>query len=360
MLSLGVATRISVLPGLIAVIALSVYRTRKITNGLICVLIAGITLLGICLPFYQLSPDTFFYDIWGYHFDKESFGFARQIMHRINAVVMLSRLYFIVMFGCVIIGLEKWSTPHRKTSKHKTNIQDGAWIVGLIILGHFTSQAPYIHRYMTMLIPAVAAVLAPELVKMERRLIFHRFSGAWGWVFVLSCIMTLVSRGAENINTNQGGAYAYLMEVSDYVAKSTPEDKPILTFNNSVAVEAGRRTLDGDEMNVLTYHPLWDEKRCHQFKIMNVEMLKRQIQDQALGGILVTKYSFLGNFPTFYNPGERGARPVIMSAIKDRYMKIKTFPQFGYLGECADFYVPNPSVPNSKTPFIQFEHSLIR
>ncbi|HPQ42388.1 MAG TPA: hypothetical protein PLV45_18595 [bacterium] len=120
---------------------------------------------------------------------------------------------------------------------------------------------------------------------------------------------------------------------------TSPGDE-ILTFNNSVAVEADRPVLPGDEMNVLTYDPAWTRERCEQFHVLNVDMLEQALETERLRAVLVTRFSFIGNFPTFYNPSEVGARPRIMSALEKHYHKINTFPGFGYMGEAADLYIP--------------------
>jgi hypothetical protein len=146
--------------------------------------------------------------------------------------------------------------------------------------------------------------------------------------------------GQWELSFSRPNPMAQLKGIATEISVVTAPGDEILTFNNSVAVEAGRNVLPGDEMNVLTYDPAWPRERCETFHVLNVDMLEEAIKTSRLRAILLTRYSFIGNFPTFYNPGETGARPRIMAAIEQHYHRINTFPGFGYMGEDADLYLP--------------------
>lgn len=343
---LAVATgiRLTVAPALGAVVILALIRTRRLKPAVLAALTAALTLAAIIIPFYLAAGDTITYDLVRYHFQKEAFSIARQVLHKLDTCFHLAKLYFLM--GCLALASVAFRWLSRKNNPGDIDpvplsSRDSAWVLSVVALVHFASQAPYVYRYLAMLVPAVAAILGAEIVRLER---FMNRSGRKmqpGWVFGMACVMTLAGRGGEDLgDLTGGGAMMYLKSVSAQMEMMTSPEKPILTFNNSIAVEAGREVMRGDEMNVLSYHPDWTEQRCIQYAVLNADMLERQINRERFGAILVTEYSFLGNFPTFYNPGETGARPRIMSAVEMHYIRIGTFPGFGYLGEDAHLYIP--------------------
>ncbi len=342
-LAIGVGTRLTILPGIIIIFVLSAYRTRNIGIIIITILAGVITLAVIFTPFYWIAPDTFLYQFWGYHFEKESFSMFRQVLHRFDALVQLFTLYhgtWMLVIG-VFLGRFWIPSQYRLRLRWPDGAKDSAWILLIITLFHFTSQVSYVHRYLTMMFPAILALLGPELIRLEKT-----FSGDWrykNWIsylFVFFCILGLFGSHDEDILSFPKCAYLQLKSVAEQVQLLTPENSTILTFNNSVAVETNRAVLAGDEMNVLTYDPSWTNDRCRQFRILNVEMLKSSIQQKKFAAILATRFSFIGNFPTFYNPGEIGARPAIMDAIQEHYWKVAVIPGFGYLGEDAELFLP--------------------
>ncbi|MBN1551587.1 hypothetical protein JW979_08965 [bacterium] len=341
-LSLASSVRLTVLPGLFILLLIVFWRYR-FSHVFITAALTALLLLGmIILPFYVFSPETFTYGAFTYHFDKESFSLARQFAHRLFTLSQLSQIYFnVILLAAVTIAVNysfRKTVPQHRISE---NTQDCLVVILTILFFHFTSQAPYVYRYLTILIPALTVLLGIESVRMEPKIQPHISGFRLSWIFAASCFLTVLSRGAADLGPLTGGGSAMMLaNVSTCISSVTSPGAPILTFNNSVAVEAQREVLSGDEMNVLTYDPEWTESRCEKYRVLNLDMLERAIKESRFGAILLTSNSFLGNFPSFYNPGEIGARPRIMAAISTHYYKLKTFPGFGYMKEDADLYLP--------------------
>ena len=344
-LAIATAFRFTIVAGLITVLCIVILRTRRIF-AIAVVLGSGLITLGITFfPFYLTSKDVFIYDVFTYHLDKESFSLFRQLFHRIGSLSELSQLYFLIM---IILTTGLVTRLVQKVKKQQLldpwpeGLIDSGWVILGIVLFHFTSQAPYVYRYLTVVVPAVCMLAGYEaglIEKMLNRL--SRLSVPWGSIFCLMCLITMIGRGSADLgNIRAGGPVLELQKIADQIKILTPADKPILTFNNSVAVVADRSVVPGDEMNVLTYDPAWTIARCKKFSVLNLEMLKNYLDSKAFGAVLVTRYSFIGNFPTFYNPGEIGARPMIMDALNANYVLLRKFPRFGYLGEDAQLYLP--------------------
>ncbi|MBN1297199.1 glycosyltransferase family 39 protein [bacterium] len=348
--ALAVATRLTLLPAVPVIVLLAFCRSPRHTRWRIAAFTAGTGLAVLAAmigPFVWFSSDTFWYSVVGYHLDKESYSLIRQILHKADVISRLCRLYGLIIaaMGTVLIThvQDRFADRHRplddlrKTSP-SIGTGDAFWVLASIITFHFTSQEPYIHRYLAMTIPAIAAVLGPEIDRLADRLPRAAFpvpASVGGMVLIL----VFVGAGQSKLIWKPNPV-TYLKAVAMEIGAVTGAGDEILTFNNSIAVEADRNVLPGDEMNVLTYDTEWDRNRCGQFHVLNVEMLEDAICTSRLRAILITRYSFIGNFPTFYNPGEIGARPRIMASIEKHYHRINTFPGFGYLGEDAELYLP--------------------
>lgn len=344
--SLCIAVRLTMMPALPIVIALALLRTRgkeRLVTVSVALLSGVLILVATLLPFYLISPDTFGYSVVGYHLDKEGFSLQRQILHKFDVSCRLSRLYFPLLLSLavlLIVKLSKWrNLMGSLTHTDSDGYTDGLIVTAGVVLFHFTSQAPYVHRYLAMLIPTVAALLAPEIVKFLSKYWSVNTAGS-GVSCCLIGVLTLIAMGQWEIEWGRPNPNAQLKSIASQINFLTGEGDPILTFNNSVAVESDRPVLDGDEMNVLTYHPEWDRNRCETFHVLNVDMLEEALIENRLRAVLITQYSFLGNFPTFYNPGEEGARPRIMAALEKHYHRTNVFNGFGYLGEPAELYLP--------------------
>ncbi len=341
-LALGAATRLTLAPAVPLVIILAAIRTRRPFVVIAATLSATFVLGILILPFYLLTPDVFIYDVFTYHLEKEDFSLIRQISHRLDTLFQLSNLYFFpltILTGAILLRIRRSWRRDAGMPRMLAGEGDAAVLLAGVIAFHFTAQAPYIYRYLAMLAPPLMTLVGVEAVRIRNRLPEPLGKGMV-WLFFGACLLTLIARGRADFSFIDGGAFVQLKRVSAQVQAVSPPDKPILTFNNSVAVEAEREVVRGDEMNVLTYDPAWPRERCEKFVILNQDMLESLIRDRTFGAILVTRYSFLGNFPRFFNPGETGARPGVMRAIEHSYSKLTVFRSFGYLGENADLYIP--------------------
>lgn len=347
--AMALSIRATVAPALPLVILVAAFRTKGVqrlkTVGIS--LLAGFgVLVAALLPFWSISPDTFGYSILGYHFDKEGFSLLRRIFHRVDVLFRLSALYPVIgMIILVSVFMRIKARFHRADSdvkgveKWSSGAVDAAWVIGGVILFHFSSQAPYVHRYLAMTIPALATLVGPETIRLAKALNPKQIRNP-GLIWIMICATMCLAMGKPETVFQDHGPAAQLRTISSEIEMLTGQDDEILTFNNSVAVEADRHVMPGDEMNVLTYHPDWTREKCERFKVLNVAMLKEALQQGRLRAVLITKYSFIGNFPTFYNPGEIGARPEIIYALEKYYFRVRVFPGFGYLGEDAELYLP--------------------
>ncbi len=205
---------------------------------------------------------------------------------------------------------------------------------------HFTSQMPYTYRYLTVLFPVFAALAGSGAYVTIQNLNPAKLRRALKGVFITAAVMTFIMHGRKEISELKGSPIRHIKSAARILAQHSKPDAPVLTFNHSIAVEADRNVLPGYEMNVLTYNPVWTEEKCQEQNIINKKMLLRKIQAGIPGALFIYDFSFIGNFPVFYNPGEEGARPAVMKAIEQKYYLAETFPELGYLKAEAQLYLP--------------------
>ncbi|MCD4653283.1 hypothetical protein K8T06_05055 [bacterium] len=338
--ALAICTRLTLFPALPMVIGFALLRTRgkkRVVTLSIALITAFIVFAGLLLPFFVISPETFGYSIIGYHLDKEGFSTLRQMFHKFDVFSRVCRLYLPLLLICFVAFFSRFNGLKSITNYFRKTDTDGAddslLLLTAIVIFHFTSQAPYVHRYLAMLIPAAAALLGPELVRLADAFSYEKILHRKGVIWCMICFIAYVGLGQWELAFSGPNPVAQLKSISNEIAMLTAPGDEILTFNNSIAVEADRPVMPGDEMNVLTYHPDWTKERCRKFGVLNVDMLEQALEENRLRAVLITKYSFIGNFPTFFNPGETGARPRIIAALEKHYHRIGTFPGFGYMGE---------------------------
>lgn len=361
--ALAIGTRLTVLPALPIVWLAAAMRTqgKERLRVVFAAFLSGLIVLALVLiPFQWISWKTFLYSIVGYHFDKEGFSLIRQFSHRLDVLFRLSRLYVLTGLFILTSFIVRWFGWSGDT-KDRPDIPgwpkgavDAAWVLAGIAAFHFTSQAPYTHRYLAMLLPPVAAVLGPEIIRLFAMTEKTHFQTPCLMGVVAVCFL-FVGMGQPEVDLSNPSPVAQLRQIASEIAMVTNPDDEILTFNNSIAVEADRRVLPGDEMNVLTYHPAWDRSRCLTYHVLNVDMLEEALVTCRIRAVLITRYSFIGNFPTFYNPGETGARPRILYALEKHYRRVRTFKGFGYMGEDAELYLPLNT--RSESDIKEFENS---
>jgi hypothetical protein len=344
--AIAISIRLTVLPVLPMVLIIAALRTKgveRVKTVSASVLVGSGVLAMAMIPFQMLAPETFYYSILGYHLDKEGFSLFRQILHRFDTLVRLSRLYSLLgLIGAASLYVRlTHRLKHgsgRILDKWPSGVVDAGWVIGGVVGFHFVSQVPYVHRYLAMTVPAVAVIVSQEAVRLAKLSDNRNVTGGYTWIMI--CIIMFVAMGKPSIEFTAPNPVAQLKTIATEIQYLTGPEDDILSFNNSIAVEAGRNVLPGFEMNVLTYDPDWTREKCEMFNVLNVEMLLEALEKGVPRAVLITGNTFIGNFPTFYNPGEIGARPAVFYTLEKHYHRIRTFPGFGFMGEDAELYLP--------------------
>ncbi|MBN2056543.1 hypothetical protein JW905_16580, partial [bacterium] len=274
-LALATVTRITVLPGLVCYLAMLYLDSRYRRHALACTLATAAVITVLVAPLYFLAPQQTMFGLYDYHLLKESFTLSRQVVHKLDNLVELSRCWFPGMLLSILALGSLCLHPRRTITRLRPPYSPTAMlavITSAIVAIHMTSQVAYIYRYLVIILPPVSILLGSWV--QTRPSPSGSLRSVATSAFIVCCVFQVAAQGVTFLGPfMNGGPIRYLGQVAAEVAAVTPEDKPILTLNNSVAVEAGRRVLKGDEMNVLTYDPAWDEERCRQQHVLNLQML---------------------------------------------------------------------------------------
>lgn len=355
-LSLAVCVRLTVLPALV-VFLLGPILSRRPKRELLAPIITSLVALGVVVGgSYVSAPEQFTFGVYEYHLLKESFSLARQLVYKVDNMIELARHWFLgLLLGSFLIvqwimnahvqGLLAKLRNWRMSSLEQTTLA-----VAAVIALHSTSQVSYMYTYLVVVFPIAGLLIGVSgaralagLAGAQSRLLLH--------CYMIGSALALFSQGLGSAGPfRAGGPVRSLVEVARYVKARTPADKPILTENNSLAVEAERQVLPGDEMNVLSYAHDWPEARCRTFHVLNLEMLERAVLNRQFGALILSRHSFIGNFPVLFNPGEEGARPTMLRAIAKTYTLDRVIRGLGYLGADWEIYLPRTQTSELDEP----------
>jgi hypothetical protein len=334
----------SVLPGYLFILFyVAVFNRDKRWHRFGAVLISLVVLGAVMLPFYAMAPEPFVYGLYTYHTLKDSnFTLMQQLTYKVDALINLVRSFFLVTLLVLAGCLARYIIPE---TGNRRIMPDGAfagWIFILITtLVHFTASSPRLNNYSVIVIPLAAAYLGMYFSQVTGRIFDGEARKVLAAVFVFTCFLTAFIHGREHLSWMQGrGAPGALGDLAGFVRAETREDQFVLSFNNSLAVISGRDAVPGFEMNTVSYAPYWDDAMVEKYKVLNADTLIDALGRGRIGAVVVTEHTFLGNFPVFYNPGEAGARGLIMSAVERHYRKVKTIPGLGYFNTPVDVYLP--------------------
>ena len=329
--ALAVATRISLLPafGVMALAGLVLRGRRNVVP-----VVAGIgALVAIFLPHLVLAPEAMPYDMLTYHFEKDAFTPAQVAIYKLDSLSGIASHFWpaLLLAAAVAFGSE----PLRGEREIVVWRLLPWVVVGSLVASHLVAKGPNLHLYLTIIYPYAAATLAAGAAGFYERLGQLARPAIWGSLLLFMVVAPAQLR--ETLTLSAPPPALRVDAAAADVARLTEPGQSVVSFCNSIPVAAGRRNLERYEMNAVSY--AWPEARCRQLAILSAKELVAAIDQGDVGACLVTDDSFIGNFPRFYNPGERGIRPDVMAAIERRFELTRTYPGLGYFGKDAYLYV---------------------
>jgi 4-amino-4-deoxy-L-arabinose transferase-like glycosyltransferase len=350
-LSVGTATRITLLPTLVIVGLFIILIKREIKPFIGYIISCSICNLIIFTPFIMKAKDQIIYGVWGYLMDRDVLPISGIFKAKFLFLSEFSRHFSLFFILLVIASIKFFSDKRFKEHFQKKNINEItlSWILLIILaLPHILTKISYVCEYLSFLMPLLALLTSFKAAKLYDSCDTKDFKTLFPIVLLIASLITWTSNIRDFIRyKNKIPPVKYINQVSEYLETKTKKNDQILSFNNAIVILSDRKILPGYEMNSCSFDPAWNENRCKKHRILNVDMLSTIIKNKQVGGILITENTFLGNFPSFYNLNRKEVtRDTLMPLIKKFYTLDRTFPDLGNMSETAYLYLPGYDKPD--------------
>jgi hypothetical protein len=212
----------------------------------------------------------------------------------------------------------------------------GLWIASFVAV--FTAQLlspfPY-DDYQVPVMPLLAAAVAVLAVLA----VGAAYRTALIWVVVASAILAagsspmiqewfMVRQDRFWVVKRNVSDLAKLRQVGRWVCENSPDDRPLLTPDVYLAVEAQRRVPKGFEMGAYGYFPELDNTRADANHVLNRAGILRLLQQSDAPVAAFSGYAFAIGAPSMHELGTR-EQAELWQAVSNRYECVQEVPDFG-------------------------------
>lgn len=351
LMSLAVTVRLSAIVALPPFLLYLVLSSRAWRTTLLWGLVTAVVTLGIVLGgHWWLSGDLMLYDIWGFHLDrilrtkwrlekirlrtvKTAIDFAVPILLGSWASIWLMRRLF----------QQRWAEVRRSALLVATALMACAVALFVAHIVPRTTDSYYNSLQVPMLCTAGGIVLALLHQQVNRRLAYSLAVG-----------LILLNGVTQGYATWRDGALpfpfqnqiAVVRQAAAIIARYTPPDATLLSFNQHLALEANRSTPPGYEMAIFSYRPTWSAEQARTYKAINNDLLFADLA-AGQGAIAFTEFD-LGQI--------YGERDRFFALLAAQYRWWYTIENFGPYGDVLHLYFPPRFQPPQ--PQTQQEHRL--
>lgn len=276
--------------------------------------LSGMTILFffvVFLPFIFISPDVFFYNLFGIHITSMKINQRLYIMMDTLAVNLKD---YSVLMICFLLSfwylLKKKNTPF--------NGEPLLWQIFVVLF--ITHLFPVQSRgsyYNSLNFPAAIIIIAYVFSKINGRkniilisaaAIFLNFTEQA--VLVEKYNIIVKNRPIERINM-----------VSEYVAEKTGKKDKILAFSTLLAVQSNRAVPDEFAEDCFSYKGDWPTDKCRKYKRVNNEIFMDYVADKKI--MLIA----LGDFDLHqFGPDKKN---ILKKIEKEKFGFVKKFENFG-------------------------------
>ena len=360
-LVVGIRYPIDFVSGLLVLyLAFVVYRNWQNKRvALISLLVAGLSLGLIMLPFIILVRDQFFFSTIAVNFLWGSFGvefgivgqpgFIDRIYHLLTIQSGVFQNFYAVatiLFALLFYLISKAVTGNVNIKDLAAKNQNLVYL--LIFIGlyeTFCLAAPLSTvslRVFTFSVTAIVAgvglsrVLAAVKDKNAALLLYGLIIG-----LIILTPFTQYAQGneARPTLTWQKTEMNYILSVADKVAGYTENGDRILTFTPAFAIQANRELMPGTVMELYAFFPTWETERAMKYNLLNSAMLLDYLSSREPEAVVLTEDRFfsgevMGRVLDAY-------RPEIMAALEENYYLVEKLSYPSETGR-GDVYIYLP------------------
>lgn len=349
LMSLAVAVRLSTIVVLPVFLLYLVLRSKQRWATLLWGAGTMIVTLGVVLGGYWLiGGHLMLYDIWGFHLDR--ILRTKWQLEKIRLRTLKTGLDFaipILLGGWASLWLGKrlirrnWQVPTTQALLVSSALTAMA---GTLFVAHIvprTTDSYYNSLQLPMLCTAGGIVLALGAAQLPRRR-----------AYVLTIVLLMLNGATQGYALWRDGALtwppqnqiAIVRTAAHIVDRYTTPNSTLLSFNQHLALEAGRSTPPGYEMAIFSYRPTWTTAQARAYKVINNEILFADLTAQQ-GAVAFTEFD-LGQI--------YGERERFFAILGEKYRWFYTIENFGPYGDILHLYFPpqfqppQPQVPQEQ------------
>lgn len=339
LMSLAVTVRLSAIVALPPFLLYLLLRSREWHVTLLWSVLTTVVTLGLILGgYWWLSGELMIYDIWGFHLDRILRPKWRLEKIRLRTVkTAIDFAVPILLGGCATLWL-LWQLRHQGWTKIRTSALLVATALMACAVALFvahivprTTDSYYNSLQVPMLCTAGGVVLALLDQSLQRQLAYSLAVG-----------LLLLNGITQGYATWRDGALPFpfqnqitvVRQAAQIIARYTPPDATLLSFNQHLALEANRPTPPGYEMAIFSYRPTWSAEQARAYKAINNDLLFADLAGDfghSHGAVAFTEFD-LGQI--------YGERDRFFALLAEHYRWWYTIENFGPYGDVLHLYFP--------------------
>lgn len=335
LMSLAVTARLSTIVALPPFLLYLLLRSRAWRTTLFWGLLTAVVTLGILLGgYWWLGGDLMIYDIWGFHLDR--ILRTRWRLEKIRLRTIKTTIDFAVPIllggwasGWLVWRLfrQRWAEIRRSALLVATALLACAVALFVAHIVPRTTDSYYNSLQLPMLCTAGGVVLA----------LLHR-PGNRRLAYSVAVSLILLNGITQGYATWRDGALpfpfqnqiAVVRQAAQIIARYTPPEATLLSFNQHLALEANRSTPPGYEMAIFSYRPTWSADQARTYKAINNDLLFADLA-AGQGAVAFTEFD-LGQI--------YGERDRFFALLTNHYRWWYTIENFGPYGDLLHIYFP--------------------
>jgi hypothetical protein len=335
-LAVGVCTRLTLLPALVAWLVYLLWKRRaRAWPALLGAVATGILINGW---FILRDPVQVYYNLFGIHTSAHAGPYKHGLMNKLGVVSHLVRdhlLFFALLVWVAVLAWRGWRGRRAGAGGGiggggspvgERGLDAALWaaVIG-VTLAHASANwfAP---SYQSIIYPLAALLVSWRVAAALNNPGFRAFRRRALVALGVAGLFTPLAYGARSTWRVEGmDALEGLDRVGAYIAEHTPPEGKILTCNAFYALAAGREVVAGFEGAPFTYCPGWERARCRKYSAVNDEMIVDLLRRRVPAALVLYEDSFAVGFPGFY-PVDPAAQARLFAVIEEEYELAAEFP----------------------------------
>ena len=302
----------------------------------------------VFLRWFLAAPDGFLFGVFQYHAARHAGGLKALLSYKVGFISRVVQAYFLPIALHVVVLAAWWCRDHSNPNTASRGPSVVLWWMVLgISLVHFIAPFPY-DDYQSMVFPLYAAALAAALARWSSG------QAALKPTALAVSVLLLATASAFSSPINQGWMIAgrdriwwrfrdesplvRLAKAADWIrAHSDPDDR-ILTQDTYLAVQSGRKVIQGMEMGPFCYFPNMPDEQARKLKVINQGRMLRIASMNKIAVAAVSGYGFAIESPAV-DPVPAHEREIFLRLLDQNFELAKEVPTFGQADTTLRLYV---------------------